>query len=402
MPKTFFDNTAIAFKSKSNFQLRKARMLFWLMGNPVWNKIASSIAKIGISLRLPIKWIIKNTIYAQFCGGETIQETVLAAKKLKQQNVHSILDYSVEGQENEESLNHTKSKLQEAVLTAKNEESIFCACLKVTGLSSNTLLEKISTKQELTQQEKNAYSKVKERLNEICKAAHEAKTPVYIDAEETWLQPAIDDLCEELMLTYNKVWPCVYTTFQMYRSDKLEQLNDLIEFAKKHNFIAGVKLVRGAYLEKETERSKRIGYPNPMQPTKEHTDKDYDNAVQNCLNNINHIAICLGTHNELSCLKAVELMESYNIKKDHEHIWFSQLYGMSDHMSFILADRGYNVSKYLPFGPIKHTLPYLIRRADENTSIQGQMSKELRLYIKELRRRNFTKKVNKFCRKPNQ
>ncbi len=398
MPHTIFDNTEVAFKEKSNSSLHFSKILFRIMGNKKISDFLSNITSFLITYHFPITWLVKKTIYKQFCGGENKKEYSLVLEKLKHQNLHAILDYSVEGKERDEDYEKTKNVILELLEEAKENTSIPCVCLKLTGISRFELLKKISEKDSLNISENNEYHKLLSRLKIIVETCIVVNKPLYIDAEESWIQPAIDKICEELMFTYNtdkKAY--VYTTIQMYRNDRFSYLTNLIETAKSKNQKIGIKLVRGAYIEKENKRAEELKYQSPIHTSKEATDADYNKAVQSIFENLSHIEICLGTHNEESCAYIVGLMKINNLSNNYPSIWFSQLYGMSDHISYNLAHNGYNVSKYLPFGPVKQTMPYLIRRAQENSSISGQMSKELRLYIKELRRRKLKNELYACC-----
>jgi proline dehydrogenase len=382
-----FENTEIAFKNKSDREIKNSIFLFRIMGNAVLTKILTSTTQFLLNIHFPIKFAIKSTIYKQFCGGETIDEAKKVIHEMGKWNVHSILDYSVEGEDNELQFDLTKKELLHVVELAATENFIPVACLKITGIGRFSILEKVSSKKELNEHEKNEFLRLKSRLFEICKSCYDKQVPIYIDAEESWIQPAIDDLVEEMMMQYNHQKAIIFNTIQFYRHDRLAYLNKMIHQAKQNQYMLGIKIVRGAYMEKENERAKKMNYPSPIQPNKEKTDEDYNIALEIITDNINFVEVCCGTHNEKSCLYMCELMQKKNIPNNHPHIYFSQLYGMSDHISFNLAKSGYQVSKYLPYGPIESTMPYLIRRAEENTSIAGQMGKELKLILGEQKRR---------------
>jgi proline dehydrogenase len=383
-----FNNTEIAFKHKSNGELRFTKLIFSLLGSPSMTSAMTSLTLFALKLGLPLSWAVKPTIFKQFCGGTSIDDSRKTYELLSSNGIESILDYSVEGQENETSFEHVKSELLKLIENAKQHSKVPTTCLKVTGLARFALLQKVSEGQELKQDEKLEYNRVVERLNTICAKAHELGVKIYIDAEESWIQIAIDRLAEVMMKKYNGDKAIVYTTLQLYRHDKLAYLKELILKSKQEKFVLGVKLVRGAYLEKENERAKKHNYPTPMQPNKESTDRDYNQALTEVVNNIDHVELCAGSHNDKSAMHLVSLLSAKGLVADHPHVFFSQLYGMSDNISFNLAHANYNVSKYLPYGPVKDTIPYLIRRAEENTSVAGQMGKELSLVVEELKRRN--------------
>jgi len=382
-----FENTAIAFGHKSDKELNFSIWMFKLMQNQTLVKWSTSLANIALKLRLPISAIVKATIFKQFCGGETISECDKAIISLGKAEIGAILDYSIEGAQDEKTFDATTEELIRNSDKAAESPHIPVTCMKLTGIIRFGLLEKVSAEEELNEQEKQEYGRGVKRVHRICERAYSNNVPIYIDAEETWIQPAIDRLAEGMMRQYNKQKAIVFTTLQMYRHDQLDHLDLLLDQAKREGFIAGVKFVRGAYLEKENTRAAKMGYPTPMQPDKESTDRDYNKALEVSIENIAYISICAGTHNEYSSAYLTELMKKSDIPVNHPHIYFSQLYGMSDHISYNLANQGYLVSKYLPYGPVKATMPYLIRRAEENTAIAGQMGKELDLLLKEKIRR---------------
>lgn len=361
--------------------------MFWLMGQNHLSNLLSKMALWALKVKLPMDWLVKATVYKQFCGGENEVEYAGVLANMQRQHLFAILDYSVEGKESEADFEHTYQVLLSLVGQAKKYPNIPCICLKMTGLVSFSLLEKKSNGVLLSEEEKKQWELLLVRLDRLCEQCRQADLPLYIDAEESWIQPAIDRVVETLMSRYNKQKALVYQTIQMYRWDRLQYLKDLYEQAIQQSYYLGIKIVRGAYLEKERLRAFEQGYKSPIQPNKESTDLDYHQAILFCFERLAHVEICLGTHNEESCLYMTQLMELSNKPKNTPGIWFSQLYGMSDHISYNLAAQGYHVSKYLPFGPVKHTMPYLIRRAQENSSIAGQMGKEYGLYVKELQRR---------------
>lgn len=386
-----FNNTEIAFSGKTNNDLSRSYWLFKMVSNPTVVNIGQVLTNFAIKTYLPIKGLIKATIFKQFCGGETIAECDKTIKELGRFNIGTILDYSVEGKETEHDFEACAIETIATIAKSKNDSLIPFSVFKVTGLARLGLLEKVTANQPLTSDEKKEFERMENRVDRICKAAHDAGTPVFIDAEETWIQKAIDDLANKMMAVYNIQKPIVYNTFQMYCKDKLAYLKHSLKIAQQSNYYLGAKLVRGAYMEKERARAIEKKYPSPIQDKKEDTDNDYDAALLFCAENIGRIAICAGTHNENSSMSLVQLMKDKNIKKTNKHIFFSQLLGMSDHISYNLADAGYNVAKYVPYGPVNEVLPYLIRRAQENTSVKGQTGRELSLIIKEKQRRKLSK-----------
>ncbi len=382
-----FEDTSNAFAHLSNSDLRFNYWIFRLMNNAGLTNLSTSLAEFAIKFGLPVSWAAKPTIFRVFCGGETIDESLKIVEKLGKNNVGAILDYSVEGQEQEKEFAKTEEELVRIVSIAKDNPHIPVTCMKVSGIASNRLLEKLSTQEELSDPQRVLSGVLHQRLERICQANFDANVPVYIDAEESWIQPAIDRLVETMMAKLNKEQAIVFQTVQMFRHDRLEYLKSLIEKARREGFKVGVKIVRGAYLDKENKRAQEMGYPTPIQPTKQATDDDYNEALKLCIENIDWVELCAGTHNELSSKYLAYLMNEKGLQNDHPNVYFSQLYGMSDYMSFNLAAAGYNVSKYLPYGPVKFTLPYLIRRAKENTAIAGQMGKEYSMILKEQERR---------------
>ena len=383
-----FNNTEVAFSSKSDRDLRKAFLLFRMVEDPALVKLGKYMVPLSFQLGLPIKPIIKATIFHQFCGGENIEECKQAVEALGKFNVGTILDYSVEGKHAETDLDETSQEIIRTAEVAKGNPMIPFCVFKVTGVARHGLLEKVSEGKELTSEEKEEYKRVVDRVNRISKAAFDSGTPVFIDAEESWIQPAIDDLTHSMMAMYNKEKAIIFNTVQLYRHDRLQFLKDAHAKATQNNYHYGVKLVRGAYMEKERKRAAEMNYASPIQPNKFASDKDYGLSLQYCLENIDTMAICAGSHNEDSAIYLTQLMENYKIPKNDKRIYFAQLLGMSDHISFNLADSGYNVAKYVPYGPVKEVLPYLIRRAEENTSVKGQTGRELSLIIRELKRRS--------------
>ena len=381
-----FDNTETAFKHKSYNELSKAYWLFQFIGNSKLVSLSKPFAGLAASLA-PTRWLIQETIYAHFCGGTNIRSCEKTITHLAEYKVGTILDYSVEGKESEADFDRACDEIQATQNRAVLDEHVPFCVFKLTGLARFELLEKISSAKELTETERHEFEHVRNRVERLCKKALEDGTRIMMDAEETWIQPVMDDLMLEMMRKYNHERAVVYTTFQMYRHDRLSKLKQLLETAKSENFVAGVKLVRGAYMEKERKRATELNYEDPIQPNKESTDNDYNKALQLLIEQVNHCAIVAGSHNEASSALLVKLMHENAIQPNDERIYFSQLLGMSDHISFNLAAAGFNVVKYVPYGPVKEVLPYLIRRADENTSVAGQTGRELDLLTREKKRR---------------
>ncbi len=382
-----FDNTEKAFISKTDADLVRSYRLFKIIGNPTFVKLGAFFTPIALNLHLPIKGIIRNTIYKQFVGGENIEDCNKTIAELGKYNIGTILDYSVEGKEAESDFEACCKETIETIHRAKGDKNIPFCVFKVTGLARYALLEKVSAKQNLSEEEKAEWNRVRERVHKICTESHTCNKPVFFDAEESWIQQAIDDLANENKEKFNKEKAIVYNTYQLYRHDRFIYLEQCIKHANENKYHIGAKLVRGAYMEKERARAQKMGYPSPIQPNKDGSDKDYDLAIEMCVKNIAHVSLCAGTHNEKSSLHLVELMAKNNIAPGDTRIYFSQLLGMSDHISYNLSTAGYNVAKYVPYGPVKEVLPYLLRRAKENTSVKGQTGRELSLIIKEKARR---------------
>ncbi len=381
-----FDNTEIAFKYRNTNELKKAWWLFKMIGNNQFVKLSKPFSGLAASLA-PTRFIIKQTIYAHFCGGETIRECEKTIAALANFNVGTILDYSVEGKESEEDFDRTLEEIMDTQDRAVLDDQVPFCVFKLTGLARFGLLEKVSAGETLTDSEKHEFEKVKQRVEKLCKKAVETDRKLMLDAEDSWIQQVMDDLILDMMRKYNTEKPIVYNTFQMYRHDRLALLKEWHEIAVNEGFYIGVKIVRGAYMEKERKRAKELGYLDPIQPDKASSDRDYNAALEFITSNIDRFGLCAGTHNEQSSMLLTKLMQEKNIPSNTSQIYFSQLLGMSDHISFNLAHAGYNVAKYVPYGPVKEVLPYLIRRAEENTSVAGQTSRELSLLTREVKRR---------------
>jgi proline dehydrogenase len=382
-----FEDTSVAFSYKSDRELKKANFIFTIVNNPAVSKMATGLVKLGLFLHLPIKGMIRATVFEHFCGGETIEESEKTIEKLGRFGVGTILDYSVEGEEDEAGFDKTTQELLSTFDEAKKNATVPFCVFKVTGLGAMALLEKVQAKEPLTEQEKSAYEKVCERVDKICKKAYDTQIPVLIDAEDSWIQNPIDDLAYQMMQKYNQQRAIVYNTFQMYRADMLVNLRNAFHNAAMHNYFLGVKLVRGAYMEKEAARAAERGYQNPIHPSKEATDDAFNKALAFCIDNKQRISLVCGSHNEYSNQYLSVLMQKHGMQNNDQRVWFAQLLGMSDNISFNLAKSGYNVAKYVPYGPVVSVMPYLLRRASENTSVAGQSSRELTLIRKELQRR---------------
>ncbi len=386
-PPINFNDTEIAFSGKSNKELKWEYWLFKVMNRPTLTNMLTYLANLSIKIRLPVKWMIKKTVYEQFCGGETLEETIPVLNKLDQFHIGAIIDYGVEGKETEEDFEKTKNELIKIIRFAAGKKNIpFISC-KVTGITKFSLLEKLNSNTTLSAEEITDKEKLYARMTEIAQAAADAHIGLFIDAEESWIQDAIDELTFVLMRKFNQSKAVVYSTPQMYRHDRLAFCKISLEDAIDHQYVLGLKPVRGAYMDKERKRAEEKGYPNPIQPDKDATDKDYDAVIDFSLDHIDKIALCAATHNEKSSKYLADEMHRRNIPHNHPHICFSQLFGMSDQITYNLAKAGYNATKYLPYGPVKDVIPYLIRRAQENKSVEGQMSRELNLISKEIKRR---------------
>jgi proline dehydrogenase len=382
-----FQDTAIAFADKSDSELHEKYRMFKTMNSPLLNGIGTRMATFALSIGLPVEGLIKSTVFEQFCGGETIEDCKPTIDKLGRSNIGTILDYSVEGKTTEADFDETKEEILRTIQRAKGDENIPFAVFKVSGIAPLGTLEKMSNKKRLDAKGASKCEHIHGRVDEICGYAHKVGQPIFIDAEESWIQDAIDRLATEMMEKYNVGRAIVYNTVQLYRKDRLQFLRESRRLASKDGYALGIKLVRGAYMEKERDRASEMDYESPIQPDKESTDADFDAAVDYCLKHLDEVAFVAGTHNEKSTSLLAEKMYKAGIVKNHPHINFSQLFGMSDNLSYVLANEGYNVSKYVPYGPVKDAIPYLVRRAQENSSVTGQVGRELELIKKELKRR---------------
>ncbi|MEP7107843.1 MAG: proline dehydrogenase family protein [Ferruginibacter sp.] len=401
-----FDNTECAFAYKNDKELKSAHFLFSMMGKQWLVHLGLKLTPLAIKLNLPFTQpVIRKTIFRQFVGGETLEETSAVATKLGEYNVKVILDYGVEGgDEGDNGFDHSTEEFIRVINYAATQSNIPFMSVKVTGFSRFSLLEKIDglmnnaegtlmkryfkALDALSEQEKEEWHRVRVRMLRICEAAGENKVGVLVDAEETWIQDPVDALTILMMDTYNKDRVVVYNTLQLYRTDRLKFLKDSYEAASERNFILGTKLVRGAYMENERKRAADMNYPSPIQTDKESCDKAYNAAIEFSIVNLDKIALIVASHNEYSNLFTTKLLDEKGLPHNHPHVHFSQLFGMSDNITFNLARAGCSVSKYLPFGPIRYVIPYLMRRAEENSSMSGQTGKELSLIEKELKRRS--------------
>ncbi len=382
-----FQDTATAFADKSDSELKEKHRIFKLLNSPLLNSLGTRSAKWALSLGLPVEGLIKSTIFEQFCGGETIAECEPTIKRLGASNIGTILDYAVEGRHTEDDFDKTKDEIIRTIDRAKDDPKFPFAVFKVTGIAPLGTLERLSKKKKLDAKSQAKCEHIYSRVNEICAHAYSIGQPVFIDAEESWIQDAIDRLAIEMMEKFNLERPIIYNTFQLYRTDRLQFLKDSRRQAKNDGYILGAKLVRGAYMEKERERAAEMGYPSPIHADKSATDHDYDAAVDYCLDHIDDISFVAGTHNENSTQLLAQKLHARGLPHDHPHVNFSQLLGMSDNLSYVLAKNDYNVSKYVPYGPVKEAIAYLVRRAEENSAVTGQMSRELEMISKELKRR---------------
>jgi proline dehydrogenase len=382
-----FNNTEIAFAWRTNNELRKAQLLFKTISWPTLVSIGSFSLKIALAIRFPIAWLVKPTIFSHFVGGENLNECKPTVDLLAKFNVKSILDYSVEGKGTLRSQENAYNEIMRSIKNAADIPHISFAVFKPTGLVKVSILEKVSNGMPLGEAEGKEFELFKQRVFRLCEASVNANTPILIDAEDTWYQKALDEIIRDMMFRFNKQEVYVYNTLQMYRVDRLQFLKSSHEDALKNGFKLGIKFVRGAYMEKERERAIKLYYPSPIHPNKDETDKAFDEAQEYAFNHLDTISIFCGTHNEQSVIKLCELMEKGKVSKGDPRITFSQLLGMSDNISFMLGHLGYNVTKYIPYGPVREVMPYLIRRAQENTSVKGQTGRELSLIHQELKRR---------------
>ena len=381
------DNTKNGFILKSNFELKKAYILFKVISSRTLTNLGKNLLELSLKLKLPVLFIVRATVFRQFCSGENLQESYETVKKLNKKNVKSYLHYSVEGLENEKTYDNSLNEVVKSIEFAASKDILDYTVFKPTAVASSVILNKVTEEKELSSFEKGLYIRIVDRFDIICKTAFENQIKILVDAEESWLQDAIDDIVLMMMIKYNTDNTIVYNTSQMYRHDRLKYLKELKKKSIENNFQIGIKLVRGAYIEKENRRAKKYNYKSPICESKHATDTNFNEGANFILSNLDNFSLFCGSHNEKSIYNILDIMRESKMQNNNPKIWFGQLYGMSDNISFNLAEEGYNVIKYLPFGPIKEVIPYLIRRAEENTSVKGQTSRELELIKKELKRR---------------
>jgi proline dehydrogenase len=385
--KHLFNNTEIAFKLKNDAQLERAYFLFKMISKEPLVKIGTAATKFALNLHLPVEGLIRSTVFDHFCGGVNEKDCMPVVESLQKASVYSVLDYSVEGKEEEDQFDTTMKKVIELTRFAEKKDAMPFSVFKPTGLGRLEIWQKVTEKATLTKSETQEWQRLVARYDRICQVAYDCDVVLLIDAEETWMQGAADELCELMIEKYNKEKPIIFNTLQCYRWDRLDYLKSRHQIAKDKDYKLGFKIVRGAYLEKENDRAEEKGYPTPIYPSKQATDDNFNEVMDYMMEHLDDISLFLGTHNEHSSYLAMETMEANGLKRDDSRIWFGQLYGMSDHISYNLATAGYNVAKYIPFGPVKDVMPYLIRRAEENTSVAGQTSRELDLLKREKKRR---------------
>lgn len=386
--KKIFNDTETAFTLKTESELNRAIFLFEMIDRPLLVKAGTAMTNLALKVHLPVETLIKKTIFNQFCGGVTEKDCLPTIEKMYSKNLHSILDYSVEGKEKESEFEKAIERKTNIVKFISNRKEMPFAVFKPTGIGRFELWQKVSANASLSLEEEEEWQRVKNRVNRICEEAYNQGVRLLADAEESWMQDAADILMEEMMFKYNRERAIIFNTLQCYRWDRMQYLKDLHSRAKEEGFIVGAKIVRGAYLEKENERASKMGYQSPICENKEATDVNYNGVLTYCLAHIDDIHVFIGSHNEVSNYLALQVMEDKGIEKNDDRVWFSQLFGMSEHISYNLAQEGYNVAKLVPFGPVREVVPYLIRRAEENTSVKGQTSRELALLYEERKRRN--------------
>ena len=382
-----FNNTQVAFALKSDTELDRAYFLFKLIANQPLVRIGTAVTNFAIKAHLPVEGLIRATVFDHFCGGINENDCLSVVEKMHTKGVSSVLDYSVEGKEEDEQFDAVLKMTLKTIDFAAKKQAIPFAVFKPTGLGRFELYEKLGEGITLNEVDAKDWNRVIERFDTVCKAAHQHNVPLLIDAEESWMQDAADDLVTQMMQKYNKEKAIVFNTLQMYRHDRLDFLKKQHDLAKVEGFFIGMKVVRGAYMEKENDRAKEKGYPTPICASKQATDDNYNAAVDYMLQHLDRMSIFVGTHNEESSYKVMTRIGDFNLDKKDNRIWFGQLYGMSDNISYNLAEHQYNVAKYLPFGPVRDVMPYLIRRAEENTSVAGQTNRELELIKAERSRR---------------
>lgn len=382
-----FNDTRIAYQSKSKADLKRARFLYRLLKNPLISSIGQNLMKFSVKIGLPVNGLIKATLYKQFIGGETLEDCEKLAEYLAQYNVNTILDYAMEGEDEEDAFQRILNEFIRNIDHAAGNPQIPASVFKPSAIAPNAILERLSNPELTTEEDQQYLTAIRNRFETIFQRAWQKGVPVMVDAEESWIQDIIDSLVMEMMQRYNEEKPIVVNTYQLYRKDRLDVLKTHYEQTKRQGIYFGAKLVRGAYLEQERDRAQKHGYHSPVHDTKAATDKDYDEAVQFCIDHSDSCFTMVASHNEESNRLGVEQLVNNNLDKAHPHVWFSQLYGMADHITYNLAQYGCNVAKYIPYGPVKAVVPYLVRRAEENSSVQSQVDQELEGIEQELKRR---------------
>ncbi len=382
-----FEDTSTAFALKTDSELERAYFLFKMIANEPLVRIGTAMTNFAIKAKLPVEGLIRATVFDHFCGGVNEEDCLPVVDKMYGRGVCSVLDYSVEGKEGDDPFDDALEKILKILDFVKEKDAIPFAVFKPTGFGRFALYQKIGEGKELSKAESQEWQRVIARFDKVCAKAHDLDVSLLIDGEESWMQDAADQVVEDLMRKYNKKKTIVFNTLQMYRWDRLDYLKQLHQRAIADGFKIGMKVVRGAYMEKENGRAEELGYPTPICASKIATDENFDTAVKYMLGHLDNISLFAGTHNEESSYHLMELMKDAAIANKDPRVWFGQLFGMSDHISFNLANQGYNVAKYLPFGPVRDVMPYLIRRAEENTSVAGQTTRELGLLKKEKKRR---------------
>jgi proline dehydrogenase len=382
-----FKNTEVAFSLKTDTELEKAYFLFKMIANEPLVRIGTAVTNFALKVHLPVEGLIRATVFDHFCGGINEEDCLKVVDKMFTKGVSSVLDFSVEGKEEEEQFDSATQMILKTIAFGKEKLAIPFAVFKPTGIGRMILFEKVSSNSRLSTQEQEEWKRVEARFDLICKTAYESEVSLLVDAEESWIQNAADNLILEMIRKYNKEQVLIFNTLQMYRWDRMAYLKKLKTYSENEGFYIGIKLVRGAYLEKEITRAEALGYPCPICSSKAATDENYTAGITYLVENLDRFSLFLGSHNELSCYYLIHFMKQQGIASNNFKIWFGQLYGMSDHISYNLANNGYNVAKYLPFGPVKDVMPYLIRRAEENTSVMGQTNRELELIKTERKRR---------------
>lgn len=388
---SIFNNTQLAFADKTDAQLKKAYWMFKMIQQPTLTSLGTSALNFAVHNNFPfVNGIVRNTLFEQFCGGETLDESLKAVETMYKRGVGSIFDYSIEGKSEEATFDAVCDEIKKIVKFSATNPAIPFIVFKPTAFGRIEIYERVGKNAELASSEKAEWARVEKRFDEVCKLCYENGKKVMIDAEETWMQDAADHLAEEMMEKYNKEKPIVWNTIQMYRTGRLEYMQENLQRAKDKNYFIGYKIVRGAYMEKERKRAQEMGYPDPIQPNKEATDKNYNAGIDFVMQNIDRLSAFFGTHNEISSELVMDKMNAKTLSNEDQRIFFGQLYGMSDNITYFLADKKYNVAKYLPYGPVRDVVPYLTRRAQENTSVAGQTGRELSLIEKELKRRKLS------------